>query len=51
MAMVYIVCRTMSMQSMLMLGGLGACPPGKFEKLDTQILNLVGFKDKSLTYI
>ena len=39
MAMVYIVCSTMSMQSMLMLGG-------KFEKLDTQILNLVGFEHK-----
>ena len=24
-------------------------PPGKFEKLDTQILNLVGFEHKSLT--
>ena len=35
MAMVYIVHSTMSKQSMLMLGGLGACPPGKFEKLDT----------------
>ena len=49
MAMVYIVRSIMSMQSMLMLGGLGACPPGKFEKLDTQILNLVGFEHKSLT--
>ena len=29
--------------------GSGACPPGKFEKLDTQILNLVGFEHKSLT--
>ena len=44
MAMICIVRSTMSMQSMLMLGGLGACPPGKFEKLDTQILNLVGFE-------
>ena len=49
MAMVYIVC-TMSMRSMLMLGGSGGMPPpGKFEKLDTQILNLVGFEHKSLT--
>ena len=52
MAMVYIVCSTMSMQSMLMLGGSGGMPPpGKFEKLDSQILNLVGFEHKSLTYI
>ena len=51
MAMVYIVHSTMSMQSMLMLGGLGACPPGKFENLDTQMLNLLGFEHKSLTYI
>ena len=51
MAMVYIVHSTMSMQSMLMLGGSGTCPQGKFEKLDTQILNLVGFEHKSLTYI
>ena len=51
MTMVYILCSTMSTQSMLMLGGLGACPPGKFEKLDTQMLNLVGFEHKSLTYI
>ena len=27
MAMVYIVCSTMSMQSMLMLGGSGGMPP------------------------
>ena len=52
MAMVYIVHSTMSMRSMLMLGGSGGHgPPGKFEKLDTQILNLVGFEHKSLTYI
>ena len=51
MAMVYIVRSTMRMRSILMRGGLGACPPGKFEKLDTQIVNLVGFKHKSLTYI
>ena len=51
MAMVYIVHSTVSMRSMLMLGGLGVCPPGKFEKLDTQILNLMGFEHKSLTYI
>ena len=51
MAMVYIVHSTMSMRSMLMLGGLWACPPGKFEKLYTQMLNLVGFEHKSLIYI
>ena len=32
-------------------GVWGHAPPGKFEKLDTQILNLVGFEHKSLTYI
>ena len=50
MAMVYIVCSTMSMQSMLMLGGLGVCLLF-LEKLDTQRPNLVGFEHKSLTYI
>ena len=29
----------------------GHAPPGKFEKLDTQTLNLVGFERKHLTYI
>ena len=51
MTKVYIVSSTMGMQSMLMLGGVGHALPGKFEKLDTQILNLVGFEHKSLTYI
>ena len=32
-------------------GVWGHAPPGKFEKLVTQILNLVGFEHKSLTYI
>ena len=32
-------------------GSEGMPPPGKFEKLDTHILNLVGFEHKSLTYI
>ena len=32
-------------------GVWGHAPPGKFEKLDSQILNLVGFEHKSLTYI
>ena len=43
MAMVYIVRNAR--------GVWGHAPPGKFEKLDTQILKLVGFEHKSLTYI
>ena len=32
-------------------GVWGHASPGKFEKLDTQIVNLVGFEHKCLTYI
>ena len=37
----YVVRSTISMQSMLKLGGLGACPPGKFGKLRALRLILV----------
>ena len=38
-----IVWSTISMHSMLMLGGLGECPPGKLWKTDTLRLNLRTF--------
>ena len=39
-----IVCEAhMSMQSMPILGGLGACPAGNFEKLHSQRLNMRAF--------
>ena len=40
---IYTVMVCMGMRSMLTLGGLGACPPGNFEKLPSLRLNLRAF--------
>ena len=39
-AMFRFLIARLSVRSMLFLGGLGACPPGKFEKIDTKRWNL-----------
>jgi len=42
--LIYGVQNTLNMQSMLLLGGLGACPPENFEKIEARRWDLVEFQ-------